>query len=151
MRPLFLLAAEIALTVVLLVGAGLMIKGVHNLVKGEPMLEPRTLLTLRLELDASEYRTPEKVEEFYRQVLERTAGTPGRAGRYRSIGAAIQQACTLWRVYDSGQELQPGTQPTAQIQAVSPDYLRTMHIPLRAGRFLGERDGPGSPIVSRNK
>ena len=142
----FLLAAEIALTVVLLVGAGLMIKGFHNLVNGELVMEPGTLLTLRLELDASEYRTPEKVAEFYREVLERTAGLPGVQSATAASALPYSKHARSGVFMIQGRELQPGRQPTAQIQAVSPDYLRTMHIPLRAGRFLSERDGPRSAL-----
>jgi len=141
-----LLAAEIALTVVLLAGAGLMIRGFHNLVGAQTAIEPGTLLTLRLELNAAEYRTPERVAEFYRQVLERTAALPG----VRAVAAASALPYSLHARFGAfaiqGRQAQSGRQPGAQMQTVSPDYFRTMNIPLRAGRFLSDRDGPRSPL-----
>jgi len=141
-----LLAAEIALTMVLLVGAGLMIRGFHNLVRGETAIEPRTLLTLRLELDATEYRTPEKVAEFYRLVLDRTAALPGVQAATAASALPYSRHARFSAFTISGRAAQPGRQPSAQLQVVSADYLRTMHIPLRAGRFLSDRDGPRFPL-----
>jgi len=140
-----LLAAEIALTMVLLVGAALMIRGFHNLVRGETVIEPGTLLTLRLELNATEYRTLEKVAEFYRQVLERTAALPGvQAAAASALPYSRHAQFSAFTI--PGRQAEPGMQPSAQLQAVSPDYFRTMRIPLRAGRLLSERDGPRSTL-----
>jgi putative ABC transport system permease protein len=143
-----LLVAETALTVVLLVGAGLMVRGFQNVLAGDTAIEPATLLTLKLDLGATSHRTPEQVVEFYRQVVERMAALPGVEaaaavsavpfnGHERSSGFAIQ-----------GRELRPGDRPAAQLQAVSPDYFRTLRIPLRAGRLLSGRDGPRTAPVA---
>jgi putative ABC transport system permease protein len=143
-----LLGAELALTVVLLVGAGLMVRGFHNLVGGETTVDPGSLLTLRLELDAAEYSTPERVAEYYNRVLERVAALPGvkAAAAATALPYSTHGRSSAFTI--QGREVQPGGQPSAQLQAVSADYLRTMHIPLRAGRFLDGRDRPGSPLAA---
>jgi putative ABC transport system permease protein len=141
-----LLATELALTVVLLVGAGLMIRGFHNLIDGETAIDPDSLLTLRLELDAAKYRTPEQVAAFYGRVLERIAALPGVKATTAATALPYSMHGRSGAFTIPGREVQPGGQPKAQLQAVSADYLRTMHIPLRAGRFLSDRDGPRSPL-----
>jgi putative ABC transport system permease protein len=141
-----LLAAEMALAVVLLVGAGLMIRGFHNLVGGETSIEPATLLTLRLEIGAGGHRTPEQAAEFYRQVLERISALPGVQAAAAASALPYSRHARFTAFTIPGSPPQPGRQPSAQLQAVSPDYFRAMHIPLRAGRFLSGRDGPRSTL-----
>jgi putative ABC transport system permease protein len=137
----FLLAAELTLTAVLLVGAGLMIHGFQTLVSGNMQMEPATLLTLRLDINAAGNRTPAQVREFYRQELERIAALPG----VRTVAASTALPYSRHAGYSGfvieDREAEPGKLPSAQLQKVSPDYLAALHIPLRAGRFLSERDG----------
>ncbi len=143
-----LLGAELALTMVLLVGAGLMVRGFHNLVGGETAMDAGSLLTLRLELDAAEYSTPERVAEFYGRVLERVGALPGvkAAAAATALPYSSHARSSAFRI--QGREVRPGGEPNAQLQTVSADYFRTMRIPLVAGRFLDGRDGAGSPLVA---
>jgi putative ABC transport system permease protein len=139
-----LLAAEIALTVVLLVGAGLMIRGFRTLVGGKAAIDPATLLTLRVEIGDAQYRTPVEVAEFYRQALERIAALPGVQAAAAASALPYSRHAQFSAFAIRGEAAQPARPPSAQLQAVSPDYFRTMHIPLQAGRLLSDRDGPGA-------
>lgn len=146
-----LLGAEIALTAVLLVGAGLMIRGFNALVRVETPVQPGGLLALRLELDAANHQTPVRVAEFYRQALEAVTGLPGVNDAAVATALPYSRHARFNQFTIQGREDHPARQPYAQLQAVSPGYFRTMHIPLLAGRLLSERDGPGaapSAVVS---
>src|SRR5205823_14324330 len=72
-----LVAAEIALAVVLLVGAGLMVRGFRSMVQTGRAMEPSTLLTMRLAITSTKYHEKHQVADFYRQVLERVQPLPG--------------------------------------------------------------------------
>ena len=143
-----LVAAEIALAVVLLVGAGLMVRGFRAMVAAGAGLEPSTLLTLRLGITSDKYKETHQVAAFYRDVLERIGAIPG----VRSAAAASAMPYTQ---HSSGRALtiegrapQPGEMPSGMYQAVSSNYFETMHVPLRTGRFLNGGDGADSPRVA---
>jgi putative ABC transport system permease protein len=142
----FLLAAEIALTVVLLVGAGLMIHGFQALVDVKTTIEPATLLTLRLEIDAATHRSPEQVTAFFRQVLEKITVLPGVQVAAVASALPYSRHARYSAFVIQGKERQSGKLPGALLQTVSPDYFRTMRIPLRAGRLLSDRDGPRTSL-----
>ena len=137
-----LLGAEIALTAVLLVGAGLMIRGFNALIRAETPVQPGTLLAFRLELNATNHQSPVRVAEFYRQALEALTGLPGVDAAAVATALPYNRHARFSQFTIRGREGRPARQPNAQLQAVSPEYFRTMHIPLRAGRLLSERDGP---------
>ena len=133
-----LVGAEIALAVVLLVGAGLMVRGFGTAGSTAPTLEPETLLTLRLALTDNKYHEPHQRAAFYRDVLARVAAIPG----VRSAAAA---SAMPYSDHSSGREFtiegrpaEPGNPRTAMYQAASADFFETLHVPLRAGRLLAE-------------
>jgi putative ABC transport system permease protein len=140
-----LVAAEIALALVLLVGAGLMVRGFQTLAASGERYEPATMLTLELEISENKYREGYQQAEFYRQVLERTSAIPG----VRSAVAASSMPYNgqpPWRVFTiEGKQPEPGNLPSGGYQSVSVNYFETMHIPLLAGRLLSAADGARSP------
>ena len=139
-----LVAAEIALAVVLLVGAGLMVRGFQTLAASGARYEPATMLALELEISEHKYREGYQQAAFYRQVLERTSAIPG----VRSVVAAAAlpyNGQPPWRVFTiEGKPPEPGNLPSGGYQAVSVNYFETMHIPLLAGRLLSAADGANS-------
>jgi putative ABC transport system permease protein len=139
-----LVAAEIALAVVLLVGAGLMVRGFQTLAASGERYEPATMLTLELEISENKYREGYQQAAFYRQVLERTSAIPG----VRSAVAASSMPYNgqpPWRVFTiEGKPPEPGNLPSGAYQSVSVNYFETMHIPLLAGRLLSAADGANS-------
>jgi putative ABC transport system permease protein len=143
-----LVASEIALAVVLLVGAGLMVKGFGNLLDKSASLEPANLLTFRLALTETKYREDYQVAAFYREVLQRTGALPG----VRSVAAVTAMPYSNHsngRPFTiEGRQPEPGRQPAAMYQLVSPQYFSTLHIPLRAGRLIGDGDGAVAPKVA---
>jgi putative ABC transport system permease protein len=144
----FLVAAEMALAVVLLVGAGLMVRGFQTLVQNGASFEPQTLLTLRLAITETKYHEKYQVAAFYRQVVERIRPLPG----VRSVAAVSALPYTnhaAGREFTiQGRPIEPGNQPNGMYQVASTEYFSTLHVPLRAGRFLQPGDGPDAPRVA---
>jgi len=142
-----LVGGEIALAVVLLVGASLMVRGFHNLVSSGEKLEPGTLLMLRLSLTEAKYREPHQIYGFYRDVLTRLNALPGVRSA-AAVTAMPYSNHSNWRGFTiEGQTVEPGNAPNAMYQVASPEYFTTAHVQLRAGRFLNSGDGPDSPPV----
>ena len=147
---------EIALAMVLLIGAGLMISSVLRLQKVKPGFDPSNLLTMQIHLDeGSPYvqRVPggdmEKampaVTNFYQQLLERAAALPG----VESVGSSTGLPTHFGAVYTFsilGHTVSsPDQRPEAGYEQVSPGLFRTLRIPLKKGRYLDDHDNPAAP------
>jgi len=143
----FLVGAEIALAVVLLVGASLLFRGFHNLMVTGERLEPATLLTLRLALTEAKYREPYQVAGFYRDVVARLNALPGVRSA-AAVTAMPFSGHSNGRGFSiEGQQADPANQPNAMYQVASAGYFATARVPLRAGRLLSDTDGPDAPLV----
>jgi putative ABC transport system permease protein len=144
----FLVGAEIALAVVLLVGASLMFRGFHNLLASGESLEPGTLLTMRLALTEAKYRENYQVAGFYRDVVARLNALPG-VRVSAAVTAMPYSNHSSGRVFSiEGQQVDPANQPVAMYQVTSAGYFAAARVPLRAGRLLSDSDGPDSPRVA---
>src|SRR5205823_3978532 len=136
-----LVGAEVALAVVLLVGASLMVRGFGTLVNAATTMQPDTLLTLRLALTDTKYHERHQRRAFYDQVLQRAAAIPG-------MKAAVGVSALPFSDHSSGREFTIEGRPAdpsriiaGMYQPMTPGYFEALHIPLRAGRFLDQRDG----------
>jgi putative ABC transport system permease protein len=136
-----LVVSEIALAMILMVGAGLMIKGFWRLSHVDPGFSPAGALTAQIDPTYKEF---DAVVEFYRGLLERVSAMPGvqRAGIINSLGSS-------WNfTIDERPPTPEERQPVASHNQVSGDYFRAMGIPLRAGRYFNDRDVKGAPLVA---
>jgi putative ABC transport system permease protein len=143
-----LVATEIALAVVLLAGAGLMVRGFRKLVENGERLEPAALLTMRLALTDNKYHEPHQRIDFYRDVVERIRALPGvRAAAAVSAlpyaGHSDGRAFTI-----EGRPAEPDKLPTGMYQVATPGFFELVHIPLVAGRLLNDTDGADAPKVA---
>jgi len=143
-----LVASEIALAVVLLVGAGLMVRGFRTLLDNGVRLEPSTLLTMRLAITDNKYREPHQVAGFYREVLDRIGKIPGVRSAIVATALPYSDHSNGRSFTIEGQPVEAGNPPIGMYQAVSAGYFETLHIPLRAGRLLSDRDGADTPKVA---
>ena len=142
-----LVAGEIAMAVILLAGAGLMIRGFRALVDTGRSLEPDTLLTLRLAITDNKYKEKPQVADFYRRVLERVQALPGVRSA-AAITALPYSPHSNWRDFTiEGRPVEPGDNPSGMYQATSPEYFETLHVPVLEGRVLRASDGAGAPGV----
>jgi putative ABC transport system permease protein len=137
-----LMVSEVALAIVLLVGAGLLIRSFVKLTSVDPGYRAENLLTARISLPPR-YRDNLRLAQFYEQILQRLAALPGVA----SVGATSHLPLLS---YNLGAMLSvEGRAPLdVPISSVNPDYFRTMGIGLRAGRFLNDGDTQDAPSVA---
>jgi predicted permease len=140
--------AEVALSLLLLVGAGLLIRSFTLLLDVNPGFNPRGVLAVQLNLPAARY--PEvRTRQFYRQLLERLGSLPG----VQSVGAA-RSLPVLGSGWTSGytvrdQPIPAGAdRPSASFNPVSENYFRTMQIRLLEGRPFNEQDRQDAPFVA---
>jgi putative ABC transport system permease protein len=136
-----LVVAEIAAALVLLVGAGLLIKSFAQLLRTDPGVRAENVLTMGLTLPQTLYSTHQSRTLFYQQVLERVESIPG----VESAGVVnllpIQSSGYNGKIWVEGEPApQPGSEPIAEYRATSPDYFRALGIPLAQGRFFNQQD-----------
>ena len=144
---------EVALSLVLLVGAGLLIQTLFRLFNQYSSLKPDNVLTMRTILPLTKYEDPAKRASFYEAVLDRVAHLPGvvSAGYATSVPLAWKGGTSGF--YPEGlTEAIPGLAFDANHRQVSPDYLRTMNIQLVTGRYFTAQDNERSvPAVIINE
>jgi putative ABC transport system permease protein len=148
-RPLvrnFLVGGELALATVLLVGAGLLTQTLLRLQQVHLGFQPEGLLTFQLSPPASRYAGP-KAWAFYKDLIASLESLPGVRGAAVSSGLPFGAGnYTTTPVRTSGKSILPaGAAVPVDWRSVSPDYFRTMEIPLLRGRAFTEQDLPGPP------
>ncbi len=136
-----LVIAQVALSLLLLAGAGLLIKSFANLRATDPGFDPSRVLTMEFVLPRAKYPEPEQQRQFFERFLPQLAALPG----VESIGGASplpfsdsDSANSFWIAGRPNPG--PGNHPDASNLTVAGDYFRTMRIPLLAGRFFDRRD-----------
>lgn len=139
--------AEIALTVVLVTGAVLMLRSFLQLQSAYPGYDSR-VLSMRVSLTSKQYESPDAQIYFYKRLVQRLTGLPG----VRSAGAIdCLPTCTDTvggSLHFTDRPEPPENDPALVIVgSVTPDYLRTMGIPLIRGRYFSESDGEHDPLT----
>lgn len=135
-----LVVGEMALTLVLLAGAGLLARTFLRLLDVDLGVDPTNVVTMEISLPEYKYPTPRQQTPFFRQLLERVGGTPG----VRSAGIE-QPGSTVFFVPQGHPPAAPGQEPTARLNVISPNDLRALGIGMVEGRgFLDSDSGGGS-------
>jgi len=135
-----LLVSEVALSLTLLIGAGLMINSFARLLRVDLGFNPRGVLTMQMALPQSKYAEIQQRALFFERALERISRLPGVQS------AGMTSALPLTGNPDFGFTIEgrtpsaPGDVPQTGWRAISPDYLQTMGIPLRRGRYFSGQD-----------
>jgi predicted permease len=138
-----LVISEIALALVLLTGAGLLVRTFLELMQVDLGIDPTNVVTM--EIDLPHYKYPEAVQQtaFYRQVLQRVQGLPG------ATAAGIEQPGARVFFQPEGQPVMaPGQEPTAGFNIVSPGDFAAMGIGLVTGRGFTQNDSDGATPVA---
>ncbi len=142
-----LVAAEIAVSIVLLIGAGLMVKSFARLRDVKLGFNPDRTLTLNLSLPRAKYSSPDRIKAFYRETLEQIRALPGI--RSAGFANAVPLGGGGLRIYGDF-SIEGRTPPenlwTSKI-AASPEYFHAIGIPLVKGRFFSETDDERGPAV----
>jgi len=145
-----LVVAEVALVLVLLVGAGILIRSFAHLRAVDPGFNPEGVLALELFLPHSRYAEAPARRAFVDALLQKTSSIEG----IRSVAIATPAPfSTVPTIIDNDFRIagrpvpQPGDEAVAHIHRVSPDYFRTLGIPLLRGRLFNARDDENAPAV----
>ncbi len=147
-----LVAAEVALSLVLLVSAGLMVRSLLAMQTVNPGFRPDHLFTMRLSMADERYPDADAVRAFYRQVLAKTGSIPGVRSVSLSMSLPLQgTGFGMPFLIASHPRVPISEAPGAPYELVSHGYFHTLGITLRKGRFFTERDnesGPPAAIVN---
>jgi putative ABC transport system permease protein len=145
-----LVVAEMALALVLLIGAGLMIKSFTILLAADAGFQSDNVLTLRVALPQTKYDTPQSIAQFYDGLLEGTRALPGvvSAGTISHLPLSGAYASGTTRVNSSETVPEDQWAFEAERRFVSPDYFRTMSVGIVRGRAFNEFDNAdGLPVA----
>jgi putative ABC transport system permease protein len=148
-----LVLTQVALALALLVGAGLLLRSLQQVLSVGFGFRAENLLTLQMRLPLSRYPTVAKRDQFVDAVLGRVRPLPGVESAAATSALPLTESTNLATVLFEGQpEPPPGQRPTFSLGVVTPDYFHTMGIPLIAGRNFdrsGSAGGPKVVIVNR--
>ncbi len=149
-----LVAVEVALALMLLLGSALMLKSLMRLQAVDAGFDPEGVAVARAQLPTSRYPEEEQINRFYADLLERARNLPGvdRAGLVMSLPLTGSAASLTFTI--EGQPLpEPGYEPVSLYQCISDGYFETMRIPLLQGRSFSEQDNrtDAPPVVIINQ
>jgi putative ABC transport system permease protein len=142
-----LVITQVALALLLLIGAGLLVRSFAQLLRVSPGFDPHNVLTMNVSLPTVKYATGQQQTAFFDEVLRRVSALPG----VRSAAISATLPLTFIRITPVLPEGQPNLplaqRPFLDIEAVSPQWFRTMRVPLRAGREFSQTDNTRAPKV----
>lgn len=143
-----LVVAEVALSLMLLVSAGLLIRSFLQLVKTDAGFNSDNLLTMSLVLPAAKYKDEPQTAAFYSELIRRVRALPGVESaaivNYLPLGGSNSSDVFL---VEGVPEPPPGQEFVGRYRVCTPDYFQTMGIPVQKGRGFTEQDKAGAPPV----
>ena len=141
-----LVVAEMALAMMLLAGAGLLIRSFGRLQAVDPGFHPEATLSYELSLPSTTYREPPQISGFYDRIVERMRALPGvtAAGGVMGLPLSGRSFNISFRVAGRPEPL-PAQVPTLEVRVATSDYFRTLGIPLVRGRFFTDADDAKAP------
>jgi predicted permease len=138
---------EVALSAMLLMGAGLLVRSLQRVLNTSPGFRPEHVLTGSINLPQAEYSKDEQMLAFYEQLVDRLMQMPGIVAAGGSTDLPLLGGWTRGFTPE-GFQAPPGAGPNiCSHSIIYGDYLQAMGIPLLRGRYFAERDGPHSPPV----
>ncbi len=143
-----LVALEVAMSVVLLISAGLLIRAVWRVQSVDPGFASENVLTLQTALPRPKYDSPVRRNEFYDRVLTGIRAVPGVQGAAYITGLPIVWTGLITRVDVPGQDVRSARSRGVSHRWVTPQYFKTMRIPLRQGRDIEDADTRDRPWVA---
>jgi putative ABC transport system permease protein len=143
-----LVVAEISLSLVLLIGAGLVIRSFMKLIHVNPGFNPSNVLTVKLTLPEKKYPNADAQRRFIDFALREISTLPGVTAAGASHVLPFTGDYVLGIFFEGKPPAKPSDVPSANYYAVSPDYFAAMGIPVKRGRGFTKQDGAGSPRVA---
>jgi putative ABC transport system permease protein len=143
-----LVVSEVALALVLVVGAGLLLKSFVRLQNVNPGFDARNVLTMELSLPIAQYPPGKPVADFYSELVRRTEALPGveSAAATNILPLSGTNSDSSFTI-EGRDPMQDEVFPDEEVRSVTPDYFKVLRVPLRTGRFFDERDNADAPEV----
>jgi len=142
-----LVIGQVALSLLLLISAGLLLRSFQQLLRVDPGFDSHSVLAMSLSLPTVKYAKPEQQIAFFDELLRRVSALPG----VRSAAISATLPLTAKRITPMLPEGQPNVplsqRPFIDIEAVSPQWFTTMRVPVRRGRVFTEADHAQAPMV----
>ncbi|HEY9404091.1 MAG TPA: ABC transporter permease [Pyrinomonadaceae bacterium] len=146
-----LVISEVAISLIILIGASLLIKSFQRLQDVDQGFNPANQLTLQLSLPAAKYKEPEKQAAFFQQMFERLEILPGAQSVAVANDLPLDGSMQTSTPYIEGRTVVPGQESVAGVHTVSHNYFQAMGIPLLAGRAFTSADAQGAqPVIIIN-
>jgi putative ABC transport system permease protein len=147
-----LVVSQVAMAVALLSGAALLVATLVQLLRVDPGFDPQHVLAMRVSLPSGRYPTPVETASFYRTTVERL----GRVAGVQHAAASTSLPLRGWLFGEpfeiEGRAVDAARRPFAHFQSVTPDYFRTLGLPILAGRsFADDDDARGRPVLLINQ
>jgi predicted permease len=142
-----LVVSELALSLMLLIGAGLLLRSFVRLQNVAPGFTTDHVLTMEVAASDPKYRDVKARTNFYKEIESRTARLPGVVAEGTVSGLPLTGSVGWGGISVEGYTPPPGQELQVDIRTASTDYFRTMQIPLVAGRFFSEQDTLDTPQV----
>ncbi|HEX4439091.1 MAG TPA: ABC transporter permease [Thermoanaerobaculia bacterium] len=140
-----LVVSEVALSLVLLIGAGLLIRSLWLLQRVDPGFDPKNLSRMAIDLPESKYGDPQRRAAFFHALLDKARAVPGVEAA-ALVSDLPLTGTSNWPVAFEGRPTPPvSQQPNVVTAIVAGDYFRTMRIPILSGRAFSTSDGPDAP------
>ncbi len=147
-----LVVGELALSLILLVGAGLLVRGFAALLGEETGFDTRGVLTARMSVPVYKYSLAEAPQRILQPVLEQLRSQPGmQSVGLTSLLPIESGSITTSYTIEGEPQPEPGKEAMAELRALSPGLYKTLGIPLLAGRDFTEQDGQGELVVIVNQ
>src|ERR1019366_9668077 len=142
----WLVIAETAVSLVLLIAAGMLIRSFVEVLRVDPGFDPHHVLTAQISLPAAHYPHDRRLQ-FYDAFLARLAALPGVQSAAAGYPLPLSSSDIDISFTIEGRPVAPGDEPNAAVGIVTPGYFETLRIPILAGRAFTARDGTKAPPV----
>lgn len=143
-----LVVGEVAAALVLLVGAGLLVKGFGTLLNENERFNPKSLLTMQIALPSAKYSAQQKIAAFYTQVLEQMSAIPGVESASLATDVPDSDSQTYHPFTGEHASYTSDLAHIALLDSISPNFLRTLHLPVLRGREFTAMDSPNALRVA---
>lgn len=142
-----LVVGQVALSLMLLIGAGMFLRSFVRLLRVDTGYDPDNVLTMNLSLSSTKYAKPAQQIAFFDELLRRVASLPGVRSAAVSAAPPLSWVRTTPVLPEGQPEVRLAQRPFVDVEAVSPQWFETLHVPLELGRAFSEADQPQSPPV----
>jgi putative ABC transport system permease protein len=143
-----LVISEIAVAMMLLVGAGLLLRSFNNLENGDLGFNSDNLWTAGITLPRAQYSKPEQWSNFYNDLLARVQTLPDVRGVAATLALPLSRSAVNFDFAIEGRPQAPGVKYSADYSAVSPAFFKVMNIPVLRGRAFSESDTSTAPAAT---